>query len=65
MPQASPEQRAKWGVMPDKAMDFLESRGFRLTHGWTWVKPHGHKITEDEFQAVDFLIAEWDFGGLE
>lgn len=68
MPQASDEDRARWGgrdgIGEEKAMDYLESRGFRLTRQWHWIKPDGHIMTDDDWGAINFLIDEWDFGGL-
>jgi hypothetical protein len=65
MPQASDEERARWGIGEDRALSVLERAGYRLTSEWTWVKPAGHNATEEEVSAIYFLIHEWDFGGLE
>ena len=69
MPQASDELRAKWGgaqgVGEDKAEGFLRERGWTLTRDWGWLKPtFEHAPTEDELDAIIFLIEEWDYGGI-
>ena len=69
MPQASEEMRAKWGgqqgVGEDKAMAHLEGRGFKLTRQWEWVKPSpDYALDVDDCEAINFLICEWDYGGL-
>lgn len=63
MPQATPELHKKWGVMPEKAEDYLYQRGYILRPDWTWVAPQGHEPTGEEKSAVLFLIQEWDMGG--
>lgn len=70
MPQASDEDRAKWGgelgVGEDKAIAFLQAAGYTLLPSWFWRKPSPeHEPTEDELGAIWFLIDEWDFGGIE
>ncbi len=69
MPQATDEQRKAWGgeqgVGEDKAIGFLEGRGFILGRDWFWDKPTPeHVVTEEEFGAMAFLVDEWDFGWL-
>lgn len=65
MPQATEEQRAEWnGPSDETATKFLVDAGYRLTPAWTWTPPVGHAPTEREWSAIDFLIDEWDFGGL-
>lgn len=69
MPQASDEDRAKWGghqgVGEDKAMEHLEGRGYKLLRSWNWRPPLGMAMSQDDSEAMQFLIDEWDFGGLE
>jgi len=65
MPQATEAQRARWGISEEKAIDHLESRGFKLTREWTWLAPEGRVPDEDDWSAIDFLIDEYDFAGLE
>lgn len=69
MPQAPEKMRAAWGgeqgVGDDKALAYLKERGFKLTPQWLWQKPSpDHKMTDDDWGAIDFLICEWDYGGL-
>lgn len=69
MPQASDEDRAAWGtdggVGEEKAMKHLADRGWRLTKDWRWVKPSpDFKPGDDDIGAIQFLIDEWDFGGI-
>jgi hypothetical protein len=69
MPQASDEQRAAWGGMQgvgdDKALDHLQGRGFVLTRSWEWRKPSPDYVVDaDDAGAINFLIDEWDYGGL-
>lgn len=68
MPQASDELREKWGgemgVGEDKAYNYLVSKGYELTRQWLWKKPSNHSMTQDEFEAMKFLVDEWDYGGL-
>lgn len=65
MPSATPELQAKWPGMDREAMQFLEAAGYTLTPGWEWIKPNpGHPPTEREISAMQYLIDEWDFGGM-
>ena len=70
MPQAPDWLRKSWGgkdgVGDDKAMEYLESKGYVLDGDMGWSKPNpGHRVTEEENHAMLFLMLEWDFGGLE
>jgi hypothetical protein len=73
MPQSDDELRLKWGgeysgVSEEKAEAFLLSRGWSdyksnwLPPVWKWstVNNRSDLITEDEWEALDFLIHEWD-----
>lgn len=66
MPQASDDLRAYWGGADDwPAMKHLEDAGFKLTRGWQWVKPSPeYVLTGRDWRAVQFLMDEWDYGGL-
>ena len=64
MPQATPELREEWGVDERLAVEWLEARGYRRTPQWSWIVPINVEPTEKDFRAIDFLIQEWDFGGL-
>lgn len=77
MPSGPPEWHEYWskkGPIDDNgdanAVKYLESVGFRQTNKWTWVMPAPWKvwddITDDEARyAINYLIAEWDYGGVE
>jgi hypothetical protein len=66
MPQATEEQRHKWGGMggvgDDKASRFLQDRGFKLTDDWQWAYRTGQEFTDQDFEAAQFLCDEWDYG---
>jgi hypothetical protein len=65
MPQASDELRERWGGPDDrKAINHLGNRGYVLTVGFEWYVPPWLKPTEEDLSAVEFLIQEWDWGGL-
>ena len=71
MPSATNELRAKWGGVCEhdsrieKAVYYLEQRGYLLTDSWEWVLPHpGHEPTEEETSAIIYMMQEWDWGGL-
>lgn len=65
MPQASDEQRADWGIDSHPPQAYLRAAGYRLTGGWEWIKPEpDHEPTNNEISAINFLIDEWDYGGL-
>ena len=67
MPQAAEDLRKEWGEgknTDQKAVKFLESKGYKRTRAWTWVKPSmDHRPSEEEIRAICYLIDEWDFGG--
>jgi hypothetical protein len=70
MPQAPDWLRESWGgkqgVGDDKAIEYLESKGYTLTGDHVWNKPNEeHKVTKEENQAILFLMMEWDYGGIE
>ncbi len=44
---------------------FLKSRGYTLTKHWFWILPKpDHHVTDKESLCINFLIDEWDFGGI-
>lgn len=52
-------------VEDEGPIKFLEDRGYKLTQKWTWVPPEKeHHVTLKEHLCIQFLIEEWDFGGL-
>ena len=69
MPQASEKMRrrykARFGdIGPEHAMNELERRKYKLTKEWEWIAPKRKLVTDEELFWIDFLIQEWDFGGL-
>lgn len=73
MPQATDKLRERmfqlFGSSTDEQgpMDFLIDAGFVLTPDWTWRKSGVTELWEmssDEFACLQFLVEEWDFGGL-
>jgi len=69
MPQASEAMRRKWGgaggVGDDKAVAYLEQQGWHLSHDWLWYRDDGRvDTTLLEWNAMQFLICEWDYGGV-
>lgn len=80
MPQGPPELHDKWcnktpheyigtnfeGCGDSNAIWFLEAAGYKQTNDadWGWIKPEGHKVTEEESEALWYLQLEWDYGGL-
>lgn len=71
MPQASDELRAlmrdwfNYGLTEHGPSNFLLSHGFSLTEGYQWVLPTpSYTISTDELLCLQFLVDEWDFGGI-
>ena len=65
MPQASADLQAEWPGMDKEAIKYLQDRGWRLNRRWQWIKPHpSHEPAEREWSAIEYLIDEWDFGGV-
>lgn len=65
MPQTTPERAARWPGMDSQAINYLNYAGFTLRKDWCWTPPSiNHRLTEKEYDAVLYLIQEWDFGGV-
>jgi hypothetical protein len=71
MPQASDKDRRKaerlfGSIDSGDACAFLKRKGWRLeTPRYEWRKPFAaYEVSDDEWFAIDFLIDEWDFGGV-
>lgn len=69
MPMATEEQRAEWGgsdgIGEEKAWSFLEQRGWQeVGNGFMRPSKPVDQITDQEWDALSFLIDEWDFGYL-
>ena len=62
MPESTPERRATWHS-DDVAMRFLTAHGLMLDSTWCWFSHDDRRLTDDEADAVLYLIEEWDFGG--
>ena len=70
MPTGPVELHEKWSnIGPHSgdvnAEDYLYKRGYKLTRRYTWITPEGHTPTEEECEAVSYLILEWDYCGFE
>ena len=73
MPQASDELRAKMkayfhdGIDTAGPIKFLTNAGYELTNDFCW-QPTPEKCktgaTVMEIECINFLIDEWDFGGI-
>lgn len=64
MTKASHELPDRWED-DATACNFLEQCGYKLLQSWYWRKPTpNHKITDDEWSAIYYLVSEWDFGGI-
>lgn len=45
---------------------FLEAHGYVLNRKYGWDKPTpSHTVSEYEADCLEFLIEEWDYGGIE
>lgn len=70
MPQASDELRAKFPNGDGEAHDVLIAAGWTgpsSDGSWTYAPPSTKthiEITEREWDAIDYLAAEWDYGGV-
>lgn len=66
MPQATQDLRDEWHEGGDAAaIGYLEGEGFTLNRDWTWQPPAGKPVLDKKaYRAIDYLIQEWDFGGL-
>ncbi len=63
MPQATPELQKEWET-DQKAIAYLEERGYKLTREWAWQTTKDLTFTPKDNRAMWYLITEWDFGGL-
>lgn len=45
---------------------FLESHGYVCNKRYGWEKPvSSHTVSDHEADCIEFLIEEWDYGGIE
>ena len=64
MPQASDALRAKFAD-DASAISLLEGAGFVLLPSWSWLLPSPTYVpTQEQYDAIDYLIGEWDYGGI-
>ena len=66
MPTSTPARRARWGD-DATAIKFLVRLGYKLTPEWEWERPPHRAIgapSWKEYDAIMYLIEEYDFGGL-
>ena len=70
MPTASDEDRAEivrrfGNIDPRGPENYLTAHGWKLTRDWTWVPPTpDYRASADEINCIQFLIDEWDYGGV-
>lgn len=73
MPSAHPDLVKMWGghqgIAEDKAIEFLQDRGYKFDpRTCRWIPPERVKTYKDmeheEYDAMWFLVTEWDYGGL-
>lgn len=49
-----------------RPISFLKSRGYQLLSNYHWKPPTKmHQPTAEEYDAVSFMINEWDYGGIQ
>jgi hypothetical protein len=71
MPSGPPELHKYWcdkdpeGCGDAAAIEYLGRQGYKLTKEWFWIPPTpDHEPTEEENKALNYLVWEWDFGGV-
>ena len=62
MPQATDELRAKFPGDDGEALDVLEQNFVVDRTGVIRKKDSAYKPTDREFDAIDYLFQEWDYG---
>lgn len=65
MPQAAQWLRDLFPNGDNQATEHLESRGYRLRRNWTWDASGADGYSEQDRLAIQYLIDEWDYGGIE
>ena len=71
MPSGPPELHAYWcaqdpdGLGDEAAIRHLRQRGFILTKRAEWRQPAGMNLSDLDVYAIQYMILEWDFGGIE
>lgn len=64
MPQASEGLRSIFPGGMNQAIKLLTDRGYILTKDFRWIPPSFEDTSEEESNAINYLVHEWDFGGL-
>lgn len=66
MPTAPEHLRAKWGIDDGPVMHFLIEAGWVMTRDFFWLMPEDRRAppSAQEMSAIEFLVLEWDFGGI-
>lgn len=63
MPTAPKELRDKFPGMDTEALQLLEAAGFTVSKDFIVRKPKpDYNPSSREFDAIDYLVEEWDYG---
>lgn len=63
MPSAPAELQDKFPGMDSEAIEVLEKHGWSMSPGFIWSPPAPtYKPSQREWDAIDYLIQEWDYG---
>lgn len=62
MPQASEELRAKFPGSDQQAFEVIRNNFDVSRAGMICPKVQGYKPTAEEWDAIDYLFYEWDYG---
>lgn len=66
MPQTTEAHRERWPGSDREASDFLIEKGWSVGNHWCWHFPTaGYEPSDREWDAFEYLIMEWDWGGVE
>ena len=65
MPMAPDDMRARWdGPNDKKALAHLEEGGYVLDDQYWWSHPDPDwEPSDEDWDAMNFMILEWDYGG--
>lgn len=61
------DELEKWGFSDSIAVLFLQEKGYILNYNtWSWHhKNADHTPTPKELDAIDFLVKNWGYRGIE
>jgi len=62
MPQATNQLRRKFPNGDREALDVIEANFFINRGGFIQKKDPKYQPTDREFEAIDYLFQEWDYG---